>query len=611
MECYSNPPVIEDCSGVKERRESEEESSSLLPNKNHSSRDNYGGFESSLTYTDSYLNRDFPTSVSESPCSEEVLKRRLKYFFMNPLEKWKAKGKFPWKLILQVVKMLFVTLLLCVFGSDGYMFELQKQNTVTTFRHIFIPDWTAIRDVASYPPSTGPYAVYTKSDFYSNIDHVIKKYSNITNIALGTYCYDGPNCSMTGVSFCRNEFMMMVSFNNTVTFDSRIKTICHNISNLYPEGDDRWLSFSIEEYLSENNDSVAFDRLISANVKFHLSTIFLKSLGNNKYPDCYKFKVIIDYDNNEHDGQMLVTLETKARKIKCDRTGYLFNDRWGYYGRQVLNMFIISICVLSLLLCIRCLCKARILCKETDKFFKCSQNKPLSTQEKMEFVDMWYWMMIINDIFIIIGCILKIKIEQRTVEGDQYATCAILLGSGTLLVYSGVLRYLGFFSKYNILILTLKRAIPNVLRFTLCCILLYAGFCICGWVVLGPYHIKFRNLSTTSECLFAMMNGDDLFATFAITNTDSDLIWWFSRIYLYIFISMFIYVVISLFISVIMDSYETVKDYYRNGCTLTRIQLFIADYPDDYCSSFYQQRRHAQKSIWQRLRSALRMRNNV
>ena len=609
MESCTNSSVIEDCED-KDRHESLGESSSLLPIKNRSSHDSYGGFESSFTcHTDSYLNRDFPTNASESSCSEEVLKRRLKYFFMNPLEKWKAKGKFPWKLVLQIVKMLFVTLLLCVFGSDGYMFELQKQNTVTTFRHIFIPDWTAIRDVASYPPSTGPYAVYTKSDFYSNIDYVVKKYSNITNIALGTYCYDGPNCSMTNLSFCRKEYMMMVSFNYSVTFDGRIRTICHNISNLYPEGDDRWLSFSIEEFLSKNNDSVAFDRLISASIKFNLSTIFLKSLGSNKYPDCYKFKVIIEYDNNEHDGQMLVTLETKTSKIKCAHSEYLFNDQWGYYGRLFLNGFIILICVLSLLLCIRCLFKAKILCDETDKFFKISQNKALSTQEKFEFLDMWYWMMIINDIFIIIGCSLKSVIEQRTVESDQYATCAILLGSGTLLVYSGVLRYLGFFRKYNILILTLKTAIPNVLRFTLCCILLYAGFCLCGWVVLGPYHIKFRNLSTTSECLFAMMNGDDLFATFAITNTNSDLIWWFSRIYLYLFISMFIYVVISLFISVIMDSYETVKDYYRNGGTFTRIQMFIADYPDDYCSSFYQQRRHAKKTIWQRLRSVLRRRN--
>lgn len=562
----------------------------------------YGGIAASFAdHSEAHPSPDFRMSSEETLVwSEEELKRKLKYFFMNPIEKWKAKGKFPWKLVLQVVKIIFVTVQLCVFGSDGYIYELQKQHTVSSFQHMFLKDWTALRDVVSYPPSTGPYAVYTKPDFYANIDHVVKTYANITNVALGTYCYDGPNCTMTYLSFCRQEFKMMVAFNRSVTFDSHRKRTCHQIPSLYPEGDPRWKYFSIRDYLEEHNDTIAFDRLISAEITFTLKTIFLKSLGSNKYPDCYSFNIEVQYDNKEHDGQVLVILDTKAEKLKCYHNGTMNpDDKWGYVVRQVLNCFIIVICILSLLLCCRCLAKARYLCRETNKYFKLTQNKALSGHEKMEFVDMWYCVMIFNDALIISASILKAAIEQRTVESDQYATCAILLGAGNLLVWAGVLRYLGFFSKYNILILTMKRAIPNVLRFTLCCVLLYAGFCFCGWVVLGPYHIKFRSLSSTSECLFAMMNGDDLFATFAITNTNNNLIWWFSRIYLYIFISMFIYVVISLFISVIMDSYETVKDYYRHGTTLTRIQVMIAEFPDDSCSSFYQQRRKQQKSVWQ------------
>ncbi|GBO39724.1 Mucolipin-3, partial [Araneus ventricosus] len=562
----------------------------------------YGGIAASFAgHPEAHSSTEFlMSSEGGLVWSEEELKRKLKYFFMNPIEKWRAKGKFPWKLVLQVVKIIFVTVQLCVFGSDGYIYELQKQNTGTSFNHMFLKDWTALRDVVSYPPSTGAYAVYTKPEFYANVDHVVKTYANITNIALGTYCYDGPNCTMTYLSFCRKEFNKMVSFNQSVVFDSHQKTICHKIPDLYPEGDTRWKQFSIQRYLDDQNDTVSFDKMITAMITFSLKTIFLKSLGSNKYPDCYRFDIDVLYNNKEHDGQVLVSLDTKAEKLKCYHNGTMNpEDKWGYILRQVLNCFIIFICILSLLLCCRCLAKGRYLCRETNKYFKFSQNKALNANEKMEFLDMWYCAMIFNDALIIAASILKAAIEQRTVESDQYATCAILLGVGNLLVWAGVLRYLGFFSKYNILILTMKKAIPNVLRFTLCCVLLYAGFCFCGWVVLGPYHIKFRNLSSTSECLFAMMNGDDLFATFAITNTNNDLIWWFSRIYLYTFISMFIYVVISLFISVIMDSYETVKDHYRNGNTMTRIQVLLADIPEDSCSSFYQQRRKQQKTCWQ------------
>lgn len=37
------------------------------------------------------------------------LRRRLKYFFMNPCQKFRAKRKKPWKLLLQLVKVVLVT----------------------------------------------------------------------------------------------------------------------------------------------------------------------------------------------------------------------------------------------------------------------------------------------------------------------------------------------------------------------------------------------------------------------------------------------------------------------------------------------------------------------
>jgi hypothetical protein len=42
-----------------------------------------------------------------------------------------------------------------------------------------------------------------------------------------------------------------------------------------------------------------------------------------------------------------------------------------------------------------------------------------------------------------------------------------------ILVFVG--RYLGFFQPYNLLILTLKGAVPNILRFILCASLIFTG----------------------------------------------------------------------------------------------------------------------------------------
>lgn len=71
--------------------------------------------------------------------------------------------------------------------------------------------------------------------------------------------------------------------------------------------------------------------------------------------------------------------------------------------------------------------------------------------------------------------------------------------------------------------------------------------------------LQFEQLSRVAECLFSLLNGDDMFATFAQLKDRNTLVFFFSRAYLYSFISLFIYMVLSLFIALITDSYETVK----------------------------------------------------
>ena len=70
-------------------------------------------------------------------------------------------------------------------------------------------------------------------------------------------------------------------------------------------------------------------------------------------------------------------------------------------------------------------------------------------------------------------------------------------------------------------------------------------------------HTQFRDPSVTSECLFSLINGDDMYMTYQEMSTISTPAWVFSKIYLYVFIALFIYVVLSVFISLISDTYET------------------------------------------------------
>lgn len=426
--------------------------------------------------------------------------------------------------------------------------------------------------------------MYKRSEFYEAIDYALHGYYNIDD-AIGSYSYIAEDNSVGPVTLCLYEYKegIIFGFNESYVFDSEIVETCMNISL------ETFHSFNSSHVLLQHkNINVNFSALVRAHLKFALKTVNLKAAGPITPPDCYRFNVMVDFDNRDFDGQMLLSLDAEARKLQCKGdTRYVANHRIESALRTLLNLFVVLICSISLLLCSRAIYRAQLLKLDTVNFFKKMYGTTLSLEGRLEFLNLWYIMIIVNDLLIIIGTIIKEQIERKHTESDHWNVCSISLGTGNLLVWFGVLRYLGFFKTYNVVILTLKKATPKVARFLICAILIYAGFTFCGWLVLGPYNMKFRSLATTSECLFALINGDDMFATFSITSSKSAVLWWYSRIYLYSFISLYIYVVLSLFISVIMDAYDTIKIYYREGFPKNDLQTFIAPCTDEASSGIF------------------------
>lgn len=112
----------------------------------------------------------------------------------------------------------------------------------------------------------------------------------------------------------------------------------------------------------------------------------------------------------------------------------------------------------------------------------------------------------------------------------------------------------------QILLNTLRRSIPGLLRFLVCALILFFAFALSAWVIIGPFHMKFRTFASTLECLFSLINGDDMYVTFSIVGYDKGPgIFLISRIFLYIFITLFIYVVLNIFVTIIFEAYEEVK----------------------------------------------------
>ncbi|XP_043281295.1 mucolipin-3-like [Venturia canescens] len=522
---------------------------------------------------------------------ENKMRRRLRFFFMNPIEKWQAKRRFPYKFAIQVIKIILVTIQLCLFAHNNYIHVNYTWDNRVAFSHLFLKGWDAMQEVPAYPPATGPLALYKKDEFFDTIDYALQGYYNLSN-AIGSYTYTNEDNSIGPVTLCRYQYknVQIYGFNESYVFNNAVEKICFNITKS-ANGNE---NFKSRDYFNrmnaEGEDDLNFSSLIKAFLKFSVKTVNIKAAGPITPADCYKFDIRIIFDNGDFDGQMLLSLDAVAKRLECQGdTEYTTDNRLDSALRTLLNLLVIFICGLSLALCSRAIYRAQLLKFETIKFFEKTYGKSLSFEGKLEFLNMWYIMIIINDLLIIVGSAMKEQIERKYFGSDHWNVCSIFLGTGNLLVWFGVLRYLGFFKTYNVVILTLKKAAPKVARFLICAILIYAGFTFCGWLVLGPYHMKFRSLATTSECLFALINGDELYATFSITSFKSPMLWWFSRIYLYSFMSLYIYVILSLFISVIMDAYDTIKLYYRDGFPKNDLQAFIAACTDEASSGVYRQ----------------------
>ncbi|XP_035189525.1 mucolipin-3 isoform X3 [Oxyura jamaicensis] len=470
-------------------------------------------------------------SASQELLVEDQLRRKLKFFFMNPCEKFWARGRKPWKLGIQLLKIAMVTIQLVLFGLSNQMVVAFKEENTIAFKHLFLKGYMDRTD--------DTYAVYTQTDVYDQIFFAINQYLQLPNISVGNHAYEKRGAEETALAVCQQFYKRgtICPGNDTFDIDPEIVTDCLYIEPITPL-DNRTVG------KHNLNFTLDFHRLVAVQLMFNLKAINLQTVRHHELPDCYDFTLTILFDNKAHSGRIKISLDNDIEIRECKDWHVSGSIQKNTHYMMIFDAFVILTCLASLILCTRSVVKGIQLQREFVSFFLYYYKKEVSFSAQMEFVNGWYILIIVSDVLTIVGSTLKMEIQAK------------------------------------LLILTLRAALPNVMRFCCCAAMIYLGYCFCGWIVLGPYHVKFRSLNTVSECLFSLINGDDMFATFAKMQQKSYLVWLFSRIYLYSFISLFIYMVLSLFIALITDTYETIKHYQQDGFPETELQHFISQCKD-------------------------------
>lgn len=91
-----------------------------------------GGQQSRASNHPSETQEEWATDENFTPARDR-LRRALRYYFMSPMDKWRIKGRFPWKLLFQVIKIVLVTSQLLLFGSEVTQYKAADTSMVLCF----------------------------------------------------------------------------------------------------------------------------------------------------------------------------------------------------------------------------------------------------------------------------------------------------------------------------------------------------------------------------------------------------------------------------------------------------------------------------------------------
>lgn len=412
-----------------------------------------------------------PNINSDALTCLERLKIRLEFFFMDPMQKWKRRNTRPWKLLIQILKIIVFTSQLVVFGTDMSKFITYKDEMQVTFKQLFLKDWDPSADAIAYPGPYVPYAVYTKPDFIHALNYAIRVYSNVSETSVGLFGYQSNRSdTVSPINICMTNYEL-ADFEPTIfkyNYSIITHTECKAIENFAPAGNESWLDFDIRNHLDKQ---INFSTLISTSVILPLRTLLIENATSGEASIiCFNVDIEIFFDNRHRDGQITITLISAPKRAECDGTLKESNNDLAL--KRFLNVIVLFFCIASFTLCARSIWRACRLLKRTEKVLK-SYGRALNLEGRIDFIDPWLVIIIINDLMVASATIIISSYDDKLLETNNYTICSLLIGVGNFLSWSGLLRYLSFFEKYNLLIVTLRKSFANVLRFMLCTTLIY------------------------------------------------------------------------------------------------------------------------------------------
>ena len=180
-------------------------------------------------------------------------------------------------------------------------------NQQVSLDHIFIRDWDQVREIHTYPPSTGKLAVYRRSEFFEFINFVIQGWRDIETDALGPFFRN------SSVKFCVEHYKAgNISRDLHFEIDNKLISNCISLTEKQAEQFN-----SSKQWMMQNNLTMPWHAVERLSLSFNLTSVTLKPLGPVPQPDCFQFKIFLRFDNKDHDGQLPLKLDMEPVRLHC------------------------------------------------------------------------------------------------------------------------------------------------------------------------------------------------------------------------------------------------------------------------------------------------------
>eukprot|EP01129_Flabellula_baltica_P014701 TRINITY_DN7116_c0_g1_i1.p1 TRINITY_DN7116_c0_g1~~TRINITY_DN7116_c0_g1_i1.p1 ORF type:complete len:602 (+),score=105.47 TRINITY_DN7116_c0_g1_i1:39-1808(+) len=452
---------------------------------------------------------------------------------LSPLEKWKKYRRFPFKIFIQLIVLFVISMQIYVLVNDFTLFTRANREG---FRNFLVLEEL----------QAGGMRLYDIDLCLKQIQYFVEQYFMLDSLTIAKYTYFNEGGDVAPVYLTMHKY----HDNNGTVVVSEIDTEYYKLTSEDPLGPFTGLDRISTKELLYTVDDMTLD-------------VAVVNEGGTTFGGLIPFQWNITLEFNHIGGEIVLTLRTEREIIADDdfsRSGWL-------------SLISLVVCSISFSLSSKAVWSSYEVYKRTKIRFKSIPNhrlelrfrelgiKPVTSwgdvpfDVKVSFFSSWHLFSVIGDLCIIGSCASGIYTAVGLPTSDFGR---FLLGMGSFVLFSNMTKYLEYNRKFYILIMSLKLAFKRIVRFIFSSAPIFLGYLCCGVVAFSPYSDSFVDMENTGITLFALLNGDDIHATFDALIAEYPYPT-LAEIYLYSFIMLFITAVLNIFIFIIEDAYHLSK----------------------------------------------------